>query len=98
MGAHSEERKKEAEMSKVRVVEALKKARVLIAGVVLERQMSGRAFTVMASVEALLTQQIEVAEAQAKALTEAERFILGFEGDELQEGIEELLSQIRAVI
>lgn len=34
--------------------------------------------------------------AMAKALFRAEAFIAGFEGDELQEGVDELLAEIRA--
>lgn len=34
--------------------------------------------------------------AARKALEKAERFIVGFEGDELQEGIGELLAELRA--
>ena len=32
-----------------------------------------------------------------RALNDAERFIVGFEGDELQEGVDELLASLRAV-
>ena len=32
------------------------------------------------------------------ALARAERFIAGFEGDELQEGVDDLLSKIRAIV
>jgi hypothetical protein len=35
---------------------------------------------------------------QNAALIKAERFIAGFEGDELQEGVGELLSEIRAAL
>jgi hypothetical protein len=33
-----------------------------------------------------------------EALTKAERFIAGFEGDELQEGIDALIAEIRAAL
>ena len=41
---------------------------------------------------------IAAAPCQNLALEKAEHFIAGFEGDELQEGVDELLSEIRAAL
>ena len=85
-------------MLKVRVIEALKKAQVMLHQEVQKRKRQELESVMLESVEWLVEEQVKVAEAQALALAAAERFISGFEGAEEQEGVEELLAQIRAVI
>lgn len=41
---------------------------------------------------------LEIPDHQREALIAAERFIVGFEGDETQEGIDDLLHQIRTAL
>lgn len=41
---------------------------------------------------------VDLDESPLAALKAAERFVAGFEGDEMQEGVDELLAQMRAAI